>query len=133
MSEFKKAWLKTSKNEGGYVNNSVDRGKETYRGIAIAFHPDWEGWPIIHKAMKDIGIIDTLDAGRGAWKVIDNALAGNTILDAMVMEFYKKEYWDPLDLDNEPDQLIADEYFDTAVNMGVGAAKRMIQEVNKNA
>lgn len=132
MADFNPSWKKTSRHEAGTVDNSNDKGKLTYRGITTASHPDWEGWPIVHKAIADLGITATLNAGRAVWAKIDAALAGNTVLDAMVQEFYKKNYWDPLDLDNEPSQLIADEVFDTAVNMGVGAARKFIEEARRN-
>jgi lysozyme family protein len=132
MADFKLAWAKTSKHEGGYVNNSVDRGKETYRGIASAFHPTWEGWPVVRKTIVDIGIVDTLDAPKVIRQKIDKALAAVPGLEEMVERFYKIEFWDKLGLDVEKSQLIADEVFDTAVNMGVGAAQQMIKEARAN-
>src|ERR1035437_1842856 len=128
MADFKKAWVKTSKNEAGYANNSKDSGRETYRGIAIASNPKWEGWRIVHKAIAGLGIKNTLDAGKTIWQKIDNALANIPGLDETVSIFYKKNYWDTLNLDNEPDQLIAETVFDTAVNMGVGTAREIINK-----
>lgn len=128
MGDFKKSWPKTSRNEGGIVNNSKDKGKLTYRGIASAFFPNWEGWQIVHKTIADLGITDTLDCSREIRVKIDKALALIPSLDEMVQQFYKKEFWDKLGLDNEPDQLICDEVFDTAVNMGVGTAKKFYNE-----
>lgn len=128
MADFKKAWAKTSKNEGGYVNNSADRGKETYRGITIVSNPRWEGWEIVHKTICELGIADTLNATREARKRIDDALAKNPIMDDLVSALYKKNYWDPLKLDDEPDQLIAEQVFDTAVNMGAATAGNFINQ-----
>jgi len=131
MADFNKAWYKTSAIEGGYSNNSKDSGKETYRGIAIASNPNWIGWNYVHKAIKDLGIVDTLDAGYSVWKRIDNALYGNPELNNVVSSMYKKNYWDTINLDEEPDQLIAEQVFDTAVNMGVTTAKKFIEEARK--
>jgi lysozyme family protein len=131
MADFNKAWDKTSKNEGGYVNNSKDRGKETYRGITIASNPNWNGWSLIHKVIINLGITYTLDAGYSVWKRITDALAGNVEVNGLVSSLYKKNYWDPINLDNEPDQLIAEQVFDTAVNMGVETAKQLINEARK--
>jgi len=43
-------------------------------------------------------------------------------------EIYKKLYWDEMRLDNCTSQIIANELFDTAVNMGVKRAARFLQE-----
>ena len=41
---------------------------------------------------------------------------------------YRRDYWDPLKLDQIVDQVIADEFFDTAVNMGLRTAAQIAQE-----
>lgn len=46
-AQFMPAFNIVSDNEGGYANDPNDLGRETYRGIARAFHPNWEGWAII--------------------------------------------------------------------------------------
>ena len=131
MAKFEEAWANTSKNEGGYVNNSKDRGKETYRGISIVFNPNWEGWLIVHKTIKDLGITNTLDCPKIIRDRIDKALTQVQDLDGMVQNLYKKNYWDPLNLNEEISQLIADKIFDIGVNMGVGQARK-IYESAKN-
>ena len=130
MADFKISWLKTSTNEGGYVNNSKDPGKETYRGISIRFWPKWEGWPTVHAV---IGFANTLDAGNVVWKAITSELANNIELDKMVQAFYKLHFWDPLDLSSEPDQSIADSAFDAAVNKGVGKEKKSLEQSRNEA
>lgn len=42
--------------EGGYVNDPVDRGGETYAGISRVNFPKWSGWSVIdaHKANAPI-------------------------------------------------------------------------------
>ena len=42
---------------------------------------------------------------------------------------YKKDYWDRTEADNIDSQLIAENIFDTAVNMGVRTASRMAQKI----
>lgn len=132
MALFKLAWEKTSKNEGGYVNNSKDNGKETYRGIASAYFPNWEGWEIVHKTISDLGITDTLDCSKEVRTKIDKALALIPELDEMVQKFYKKEFWDKLKLDDETDQDIANYDFDMAVNNGTGRANRIRNNADEN-
>lgn len=134
MAEFKKSWAKTSHNEGGYANDSRDAGKETFKGIARHFWPQWEGWPIVDAAVEKLGLTGkTLDAGEHVWKLIDAELASNQELDAAVQAFYKKNFFDPLNLDNEPEQLIADVAFDTAVNKGKEREKNWLNRAREEA
>lgn len=133
MADFKKAWPKTSRNEAGYANNSKDSGKETYRGISIVNNPDCPIWPIVHKTIFNLGINNTLDAGKTIWTRIDTELAKIPGLDEMVSNFYKLNYWDKLNLDNEPDQLIAETVFDTAVNLGCSVAKQFIKQAENDS
>ena len=44
MADFKVAFAKTIRFEGGYVNHKADKGGETYKGIARNFWPKWKGW-----------------------------------------------------------------------------------------
>ena len=44
-------------------------------------------------------------------------------------KIYKRDYWDKIRADQLDSQLIAENIFDTAVNMGVRTASRMAQEV----
>lgn len=43
-------------------------------------------------------------------------------------EIYREKYWNPLKLDEVQNPLISEEIFDTAVNMGKGAAARIAQQ-----
>ena len=131
MADFKKAWAITSVNEGGYVNDSDDKGKETYRGISTRAWPKWEGWSVVHKVIIDMGIKSTLDAGKTVWLSITKKLATNTVLDAMVQAFYKKNYWDLLNLDKEEDQDLANQFFDSAVLTGVPKTREAMDKAKK--
>lgn len=106
MANFKEAFDITMGHEGGYVNDPADAGGETYRGIARRYNPDWNGWTIIDNTKPDI------DFGT---------------MDPYVRSFYKERYWDVNLLDDFP-QSIANEMFDTGVNMGTGRAARFLQE-----
>ena len=113
MAEFNDAYTITSAHEGGYVNDPIDRGGETYRGIARVHHPEWSGWKRIDAQRGKAGFPNSLDR--------DRALQNN------VKSFYKKAYWDRFNGDQLPDQLLANEMYDTAVNMGVRRAVRFLQ------
>jgi lysozyme family protein len=106
MADFNKAFDKTMGHEGGYVFDPDDAGGETYRGISRKYNPHWSGWVIIDKTRPNFP---------------------NHELDALVRQFYKVGYWDINKLDNFP-QTIADEMFDTGVNMGTGRASKFLQE-----
>ncbi|MFA5349347.1 MAG: glycosyl hydrolase 108 family protein [Candidatus Paceibacterota bacterium] len=133
MADINLSFKKTFKNEGGYTHNSHDTGKETYKGISIVFNPDWPGWKIIHKTIKSLGINNTLDCSLSTRTKIDNALENLPELQEQVIKLYKVKYWDPLNLDNEPNQIIADSVFDSAVLIGVMREKKSIEDARKKA
>lgn len=116
MADFTTAYSLTKGNEGGYANHPADRGGETYAGISRNNFPKWEGWKII----------DQLKLGRGIAQ-LDKALAANIQLQESVQRFYKTNFWDINKLDQVKSQPIANELFDTGVNMGVGIASRFLQ------
>lgn len=113
MADFEPAYAITSAHEGGYVKDPVDRGGETYRGISRVHHPDWSGWARIDAQRRQSGFPGRLDRDR--------------TLQDQVRAFYKQAYWDRFEGDAIPDQAVADELYDTAVNMGVRRAVRFLQ------
>lgn len=118
MADFKVAYKKTMIHEGGYVKSPHDVGGETYRGIARNFHPNWKGWKVIDKAKNGPrNFPDCL------------SLPEYTSLNSVfVPDFFKENYWDIFWGDGMPHQLIADELFDTGVNMGVQRAILFLQK-----
>jgi lysozyme family protein len=107
MAIFDEAFDITMGHEGGYSNDPHDAGGETYRGISRRYHPTWSGWNVIDDTKPNID---------------------NDELDPYVREFYEAHYWDRLRLDDFWSQSIANEMFDTAVNMGVRRAGKFLQE-----
>lgn len=122
MANYLEAYNITLKHEGGYSNDPDDAGGETYKGIARRYHPSWKGWVII----------DTLKLEQS---FPNNAYSDKT-LDADVKAFYKANYWDINLLDLCSSQPVANELFDTGVNMGTGRAGKFLQQalnlLNKN-
>jgi len=115
MSEFKISLQKTLAHEGEYVNDPVDSGKETYRGISRANHGDWKGWPVIDQ-----------------YKIKSNfpfSLANNVDLEKQVELFYLYEFWLPLKGDLISNQTNADSIFDFAVNAGIYKSVSTIQSI----
>ena len=115
MSDFSKAFEKTMEHEGGYVNDKDDRGGETYRGISRNNFGNWKGWKKIDK-YKPVN-----DGFRKKIKQ-DESLQND------VRDFYKKEFWNRFKGDDIGDQGLAEELFDTAVNMGTRVAGRFLQQ-----
>lgn len=116
MADFDLAFGETMINEGGYVHDPDDRGGETYRGVARAFHGDWAGWKIVDETKQS----QPTD--------LNNALAKIPELDELVKAFYRKKFWNPIRGDELENQHLANELFDTGVNMGVGTVVKFWQE-----
>lgn len=122
MAEFEKAYFKTMGHEGGYVNDPDDAGGETYGGISRVYNPSWEGWNVID---------DHLSTSY------PESLDDNDELQDVVENFYEQHYWDVNRLDEVASQAVADEMFDTGVNMGINRAAKFLQEslnyLNRNS
>lgn len=105
MADFMEAYERMIRNEGGYTLHKVngDKGGQTYAGIARARWPYWEGWRAI-------------DAGQ----IPDTEL---------VRDFYRANFWRPVQGDELVDQRVANSLFDFAVNAGVGVASKLAQIV----
>ncbi len=113
MANFITAYKITSTIEGFYSNDSEDYGKETFKGISRVNFPNWAGWKMIDQ-----------------FKTIPNFpenMKGNKTLDDLVLKFYKKEFWDINNLDSFKSQALAEEMFDTGVNLGTRKAALFLQ------
>lgn len=113
MADFKIAYDLTMKAEGGYANNKLDSGGETIYGISRKNFPTWSGWDIV-------------DAAKNLPN-FPQSLYTNEELTRKKLEFYKDNFWNKLNLSNLNNQSIANELFDTAVNMGTGVAGLFLQ------
>lgn len=119
MADFKKAYNKTMDHEGGYSNDPRDLGGETYKGISRNNWPQWQGWVLIDNVKNKKGSISA--------KELTTVLKSHAILQELVLLFYRDNFWDKNKLDLFP-QPIANEMFDTGVNMGVTTSARILQE-----
>jgi len=113
VADFDQALAITLAHEGGYVKDPVDRGGETYKGVARRFNPDWPGWTRIDRAKRSRRFPKNLDR--------------DTALQLEVATFYEQHYWAKFQGDALPDQGVANELFDSAVNLGVGRAVEFLQ------
>jgi len=118
MADFLKAYeITVLGNERGY-NPGIDE-KETYMGIDRGANPGWDGWVIIDAAKRtnpDMTI-----------PKMDILLSQNISLQSNIENFYKINYWDPVNLTHINDQQLASNLFDCAVNQGEGLARKFMQ------
>lgn len=115
MAQFEIAYATTNKNEGGYVNDAADKGGETYAGITRLNYPTWAGWAIIDDLKRATGFPAILTA--------------NTQLQTLKVQFYRTEYWNALSLDIVNAQSVANELYDTSVNMGKVIEGKFLQQI----
>lgn len=113
MANFDLAFQQTMGVEGGYNNDPTDRGGETYKGISRKYEPDWPGWNIIEDLKNKTNFPKNLNQDQE--------------LQELVKEVYKEKYWDVNKLDSISDQDVANEMFDTGVNMGTRLATTYLQ------
>lgn len=116
MANFQEAYNITMGNEGGYSNNPADSGGETWKGVARNYHPTWNGWVIV----------DQIKATNPS--NLNQALAANAQLNADVDSFYEQNFWNPVGLNSINCQQVANQLFDSAVNMGTGTACKFLQQ-----
>ena len=119
MAKFDIAFRRTVNTEGGYVNDKDDKGGETYMGISRKHHPNALIWDYV----------DKIKAKYKTNSEINIALKSNNELTNLVKAIYKSDYWSPLSLSKEPNQRLANQIFDNAVNMGVNATRKMLNRI----
>jgi lysozyme family protein len=115
MAEFEIALDKTLKFEGGYVNDSDDKGLETYKGISRKYNPTWKGWAIVDK--------------NKIYGGFPGVLYGIEELQDDVKWLYRHEYWNKICGDLILNQSVANKFFDSIVNPGLISIKFMQQSL----
>lgn len=91
----------------------------TFMGIYEKAFPFWLGWSIIKQNLsKD-------------FKKSSILCYNNEELKKAVFEFYKKEFWDKLKLDEVKNEKVAGLIFKTSVNVGVKAALKLTFEITQ--
>lgn len=117
MANFKTAHSRVKVFEGGYANNPKDTGGETYKGVSRKANPRWAGWSIVDSYKSKSGFPKNLDS--------------DTKLQNLVLDIYKKQYWDAIWGDKIKVQKVANDLYDMAVNAGVGRAIKLMQRTLK--
>lgn len=116
MADLTPALRKTLIHEGGWVNDPHDPGGETVFGITRRDHPDWPGWARVDRVDKSATTHDS-------WM----RLAAE--LEEEIAAVYRVHYWSRILGDLIPQQELAEELFDAAVNCGVARPVRWLQEI----
>ncbi|MEE7547224.1 N-acetylmuramidase [Xanthomonas sp. Kuri4-1] len=109
MADFNAFFPTLLKHEGGFVNDPVDPGGATNKGITLATFKS--------VAQPLLGIEPTLANLRA-------------LTDAQAGVVYKARYWDPIRGDEIALQPLADIVFDFYVNAGANAIKLLQSELN---
>lgn len=122
MTYFDDAFDKLIKNEGGYVNDPDDAGGETYMGISRKNHSKNLIWTTY---------IDPITKKYKKPSKINSELKANDDLTNCIKEIYKENYWDALNLDFITNKKLAFQLFDSAVNIGVSATKKLYNKILK--
>ena len=102
MAKFEKAFGITSALEAGYT---VDNGGPTYQGISF------KAWANDSIAKQISVLVTKLKPQKK--EVIDNAQ-----IKSLVLQFYKKNYWDRIKGDLVNNQQLANLVYDFAINSG---------------
>ncbi len=117
MADFMVAYKLVLDFEGAYSNDKNDVGGETYCGIARNFFPKWKGWKYVDAAKEKYGTRSaTLSKNLKDVKELQDAVA----------DWYKKEWWDKLGL-NDLTQTLANEIFEQSINLGKGGHGKLLQ------
>lgn len=113
MANFDIAFKRTAQFEGGYVYDPDDNGGETYAGISRKANPKWAGWKTIDAAKKKSNF--------------PKSLKNDIILQTQVKTLYRTNYWNTIWGDKITNQDVANDLYDTGVNMGVAMSIKLAQ------
>jgi lysozyme family protein len=112
MARFDLYYPKLAIHEGGYVNDPVDKGGETYKGVARNFNPTWDGWPIVDAYVKQAG--GTVKRGT---------VFKDATLDRMVYNLFLQKYWLSAGFDLINNQSLAEILADWKINGGLSGER----------
>ena len=135
MKSFDAPFAMTKEIEGGWVNDPADRGGETFAGITRRDNPDPALWDLVDEHKRRLRV----RAHQQRSNKLDEALDDDIQVTVAVQNIYRRRYWVPINGDElaEISEIVAAEVYDTAVNMGIGAAARLLQTacnlMNRNA
>lgn len=111
MADFLTAFSRTEKREGKdiWTKTPGDAGGETWSGISRKANPSWGGWKIL----------DGIKNKRHGQKITTPEL------ERLKQDLYRKNYWEPIKGDVIRNQGVANDLYDTGVNMGVSTSIKL--------
>ncbi|OCS09715.1 peptidoglycan domain protein [Campylobacter fetus subsp. testudinum] len=123
MANFRKSMEILLKLEFNNPSDALHKNKTengfTFMGIYQGAHASWSGWDIVKNVLSANADI----------KIASKILYENKTLKKMVFDFYEREFWDKMRLNNVESQIIADEIFCFGVNAGVKTAAKLAQKL----
>ncbi len=121
-NDFITSFNKALSNEGFISTNATDKGGFTYKGISRVKHPSWSGWKMIDSILR------STDPSRVRDLQSVQQLNNNIALQNEVKDFYRLEFWNKIRGDILPTQNIANELFESSINLGVPVASEFLQK-----
>lgn len=111
MADFLTAFQRTEKNEGKdiWTKTAGDAGGETWSGISRRANPNWSGWKII----------DGIKNKKNGQKI------STPELEELKRSLYRSNYWEPVWGDKIKNQKVANDMYDTGVNMGLSMSIKL--------
>lgn len=109
---FEKAVKIVYQYEGGYADDPLDMGRQTYRGISRGYNPYWPGWAVIDVLIKDGKKIE---------------VGGVAELDRLADAFYRSK-WDILRLGELKNSELAIKLYQQSILMGSAWSVMRLQE-----
>lgn len=117
-TDFMTSFNKALSREGFISSNPADKGGFTYKGISRTKHQTWLGWKIFDNIYRS-----QFAAANQSVQLLNR----NSTLQNEVIKFYREEFWYKIQGDLLPSQLIADELFESSINLGITAASENLQ------
>lgn len=129
MADFPPAYAKTNSAEGGVSYNPADKGNTlvngvvtvpTYKGISPVYWPKWGGWKYISGVVAMLTPMPPhgTDAHVNWCRYLNRRLAELSVLQNLVLEFYRTNFWSANRLGEINDQSVAEWIYDHIVNAG---------------
>lgn len=129
MALFPPAFNRTHATEGGVNYDPRDLGNvvvdgvvivPTYCGIAPKYWPQWDGWKLVNGVVAMMPPMPVYGSARhGNWcRELNKRLNGLVLLQQMVIDFFRRNFWEKHRLGDVDDQGVAEWIYDHAVNGG---------------
>lgn len=116
MSDFGQALAKTLRCEGGFADLRSTTGEVVSKGIT-------------HWTLRGLGLMPSVSTATPRSVPASDAEVEivRTLSPEITASIYQHQYWEPIRAAELRYQLLADKFFDLAVNCGTGTAAKLLQ------